>query len=169
MVRSGADVQLTIAGEDEYGGTGYRQDLEHMIDARGLNNRVRLLGAVPTTSVRTELNRAHVFTLASHAEPLGVAIMEAMSMGVPIVATASGGVPELVEDKVSGLLVAPGNPELLAESLLGIMENPNLSLQLGQAGRHRVEASFDYQRSAKVLARLVHAANTKEDESAQNV
>lgn len=169
MVRSGADVQLTIAGEDEDGGTGYRQDLEHLIDARGLNNRVRLLGAVPTASVRTELNRAHVFTLASHAEPLGVAIMEAMSMGVPIVATASGGVPELVEDKVSGLLVAPGNPELLAESLLGIMENPNLSLQLGRAGRHRVEASFDYQRSAKVLARLVHAANIKEDESAQSV
>ena len=83
MVRSGADVQLTIAGEDDEGGSGYRQDLERLTIALGISDRVRLLGAVSAVSVKSELSRAHVFALASHAEPLGVAIMEAMSMGVP--------------------------------------------------------------------------------------
>jgi colanic acid/amylovoran biosynthesis glycosyltransferase len=169
MVQSGADVQLAIAGEDENGGNGYRRDLELKISALGLNERVRLLGAVPAAFVRMELNRAHVFALASHAEPLGVAIMEAMSMGVPVVATASGGVAELVENKTSGLLVDPGSPEMLAQSMLEIMACPDLSLKLGDAGRRRVENSFDYKRSAKVLVRLVLAANAKEAKTTQTV
>ncbi|MCX2750279.1 glycosyltransferase family 4 protein [Arthrobacter sp. MI7-26] len=157
MVRSGADVQLTIAGEDEAGGAGYRQELERLKNSLGLNDRVRLLGAVPAAAVRLELKRAHVFTLASHAEPLGVAIMEAMSMGVPVVVTGAGGVAELVEDRVSGLLVEPGSPKRLADSILEVKESPSLGLKLGNAGRNRVETSFRHQGSAEVLAGLIRA------------
>lgn len=158
MVRSGADVQLAIAGEDEDGGKGYRQVLVRMVEDLGLMDRVRLLGAVSAASVRRELNRAHVFTLASHAEPLGVAIMEAMAMGVPVIATAAGGVPELVANQVSGLLVDPGSPELIGDAMIRIMDQPSLSLKLGDAGRRRVESSFRHQESASVLAALLCAA-----------
>lgn len=160
MVQSGADVHLAIAGEDEDGGSGYRQVLVRMIDELGLNHRVRLLGAVSAASVRRELDRAHVFTLASHAEPLGVAIMEAMAMGVPVIATAAGGVPELVDDMVSGLLVEPGSPELIGHAMIQIMEQPSLGAQLGDAGRRRVDSSFRHQESASVLAALLRAAAT---------
>jgi glycosyltransferase involved in cell wall biosynthesis len=159
MVRSGADVQLTIAGEDDSGGTGYRQDLERLTTALGISDRVQLLGAVSARSVRSELSRAHVFALASHAEPLGVAIMEAMSMGVPVVSTKAGGVAELVEDGVSGLLVEPGSPDLLAEAVRRVMQGPTLSRNLSEAGHRRVEASFNYRKSGEVLARLVRASN----------
>ena len=131
MVRSGVDVQLAIAGEDEEGGNGYRLVLVRMINELGMNDRVRLLGAVSAASVRRELNRAHVFTLASHAEPLGVAIMEAMAMGVPVIATAAGGVPELMDHQVSGLLVEPGSPELIGDAMIQIM------VQLGPEARRR--------------------------------
>jgi glycosyltransferase involved in cell wall biosynthesis len=160
MVRSGADVHLTIAGEDDAGGTGYRQDLERLTRALGIGDRVRLLGAVSAVSVRSELSRAHVFALASHAEPLGVAIMEAMSMGVPVVSTNAGGVAELVEDKVSGLLVDPGNPDLLAEAVLHVMRGPALARNLSEAGHRRVQASFNYRRSGEVLAHLVRATSS---------
>ena len=157
MVRSGVDVQLAIAGEDEDGGNGYRLVLVRMINELGMNDRVRLLGAVSAASVRRELNRAHVFTLASHAEPLGVAIMEAMAMGVPVIATAAGGVPELMDHQVSGLLVEPGSPELIGDAMIQIMEQPSLSLKLGAAGRRRVESSFRHHESASVLTALLRA------------
>src|SRR5262249_30234532 len=96
----GIDARLTIAGEDETGGDGYHRTLASLIEALGVGDRVQLLGAVSESRVRAELEQAHVFALASLAEPLGVAIMEAMAMSVPVVVTGAGGVPELVDRDV---------------------------------------------------------------------
>ncbi|HEX9136829.1 MAG TPA: glycosyltransferase, partial [Nitrospirota bacterium] len=74
-----------------------------------------------------------------------------------------GGVAELVEDKVNGLLVDPGSPDRLAEALLDIMSRPALARKLSEAGRGRVEASFSYRQSGEVLARLVHATTAEKD------
>jgi glycosyltransferase involved in cell wall biosynthesis len=70
-----------------------------------LDDSVVLLGAVSEEVVRKELSEAHAFVLGSLAEPLGVAIMEAMAMRVPVGVTGAGGVAELVDDGVDGLLV----------------------------------------------------------------
>ena len=156
MHRDGADVELTIAGEDESGGAGYHRELERLIERHGLHHHVRLLGAVPASRIRQELDRSHAFALASHAEPLGVAIMEAMCMGVPVVATAAGGVPELVVDG-TGLLVSPGNPKELAGALMRLMTDPELSVALGNAGRERATTAFGHRRSAELLAQLVRS------------
>lgn len=158
MVLDDLNVQLTIAGEDEAGGRGYRKELERLIDTLGLNNRVRLLGSVSDSSIRTQLDTAHVFALASHAEPLGVAIMEAMCMGVPVVATASGGVPELVRHGETGILVTPGDPEALKNALVELQSDPYLCVIFGAAGRERVSSLFEHRRSAETLARLATAA-----------
>jgi colanic acid/amylovoran biosynthesis glycosyltransferase len=157
MVETGAEVQLAIAGEDEAGGRGYRRELERLIDSLGLRDRVRLLGSIPGSSIREELAGAHAFALASHAEPLGVAIMEAMCMGVPVVATAAGGVAELVLDGGTGILVRPGNPEVLADALVRLMAAPLLCADLGAAGRERVSTLFGHRRSAETLAQLATA------------
>jgi colanic acid/amylovoran biosynthesis glycosyltransferase len=156
MLQGGADIELTIAGEDELGGSGYHRELQRLIDDNGLQHHVRLLGAVPSGRIRQELERCHAFALASHSEPLGVAIMEAMSMGVPVVATAAGGVPELVLNG-TGVLVRPGDPTALASALTKLALDPDRCSALGVAGRERARTTFGHHRSAEVLAQLIRS------------
>ena len=103
--RSGIDARLEIAGEDDLGGIGYRKDLETLIHDLDLDDSVSLLGAVSEQRVLEGSCAAHLFVLASHREPLGVAIMEALSCGTPVVATNRGGVPELIDHGKDGFLL----------------------------------------------------------------
>ncbi|MFW0774828.1 exopolysaccharide biosynthesis GT4 family glycosyltransferase EpsE [Paenarthrobacter nitroguajacolicus] len=161
VLSSGVDVRLTLAGEDEHGGDGFRLELERRIRGLGLENHVRLLGAVPESRVRDELAVAHLFTLASHSEPLGVAIMEAMAMGVPVLATSAGGVPELVVPNVSGVLVEPGNPARLAEAMIALLRDPGTATSLAEQGRSRMAQAFDVRTSALVLAELMESRSRR--------
>jgi len=161
LVANGMNVQLVIAGEDEEGGRGYREDLERLVSSEDLSGRVTLLGAVPEEEVRDQLANAHVFALASHAEPLGVAIMEAMSMEVPVVVTAGGGVKELVENGVTGILVRPGDPAELAKSLRAVLTTPELAFSLSGACREHVASSFSSKRGARELADRILIASRK--------
>jgi glycosyltransferase involved in cell wall biosynthesis len=157
LAARGMDARLAIAGEDEQGGTGYRRNLDRLVRSEGLAGRVELLGAVGEGEIVHHLDRAHFFVLASTAEPLGVAIMEAMSMAVPVVATAAGGVPELVEDGIDGILVAPGHPEAIAARIEELARDSERTQRLGQAARHKVVRHFDASRGGEVLARLLTA------------
>ena len=150
--KRGFNVELQIAGEDEEGGSGYRLDLEKLIEQLGLKSCVSLLGAVSEDTVNESLEKAQVFVLASWHEPLGVAIMEAMAMEMPVVVTGSGGVKELIDDGIDGLLVAPQDPEQLAEVLAQVLQNPELALSLSQQSRKKIIAKFSHRRSAETLA-----------------
>ncbi len=150
----GLDAQLRVAGEDEQGGSGFHVELQQRIDALGLDDgAVTLLGAIPERQVRAELDAAHVFSLASYHEPLGVAIMEAMALSVPVVVTHAGGVKELVADGVDGLTVDPKDPDALARRIEEIARDPSLAHRLGEAGRETVVERFDSGRSADLIAR----------------
>lgn len=155
LLEAGIDVRLAIAGEDDQAGNGYRVELQRLIDQLGVGDRVVLLGAVSEEDVKQQLEAAHVFTLASHAEALGIATVEAMSLGVPVVVTGGGGVRELVNDGATGLLVGSENPEQLAAALVRVLKFPDFASQLGAGGRSRVLNAFDSRRSAELLARLV--------------
>jgi glycosyltransferase involved in cell wall biosynthesis len=111
--------------------------------AAGLADRVELLGE--RRDVKELLARSDVFVLASKSEALPVSILEAMSAGLPVVASAVGGVAELVVDGKTGLLVAPGDAEALAEALARLVADPALRRRMGAAGRARAEALFDLQ------------------------
>ncbi|MEQ8757067.1 MAG: glycosyltransferase [Coleofasciculus sp. G1-WW12-02] len=93
-------------------------------------------------TVKACLEDAHIFALASLREPLGVAIMEAMAMELPIVVTGSGGVKELVEAEVNGLLVEPQAPTQLADAISRLLHNSELSIRLGQAAREKVTQQY---------------------------
>ena len=155
MREQGTDARLVIAGEDDAGGSGYRATLEAEIKQIGLHAFVTLLGAVGENRIVSELHEAHVFALASRAEPLGVAIMEAMAMEVPVVVTRGGGVEELVRDGVDGIFVVPEQPVLLADALGKLARNPDLAYQLGRHGRNTIEVRFQASRSADVLAKHI--------------
>ena len=150
----GVDARLRIAGEDDQGGAGYRTTLTAAIDEAGVRDSVELLGAISDVSVRQELERAHLFALASHHEPLGVAIMEAMALRMPVVVTSAGGVPELVETGHDGLLVGPQRPEEMAAAILVLARDPARAVQLGENARRKIESAFDSGRSAAIIAQL---------------
>jgi colanic acid/amylovoran biosynthesis glycosyltransferase len=153
--RDGMAVDLAIAGEDDAGGGGYRLELQAALASLGFDDESILLGPLPEAAVREQIEQAHLFVLNSDEEPLGVALMEAMSMEVPVVATRAGGVPELVDDGVSGVLVPPGDPAALADTIRALAADPVRCAALGRAGRERVVAAFSSERSARTIATLV--------------
>jgi glycosyltransferase involved in cell wall biosynthesis len=122
---------------------------------------VTLLGALPEVRVREELERAHVFALASHQEALGVATMEAMAMELPVVVSRVGGVPELVRQGVDGLLVPAQDPSALAAAITTVLTDPELATALGRSGAVRVRESFHSGVSAQRLAERLGALRSE--------
>jgi colanic acid/amylovoran biosynthesis glycosyltransferase len=151
----GLPVRLRIAGEDDTRAGDCRLGLERLIADLGLDDEVRLLGAVGEDEVRNELQKANLFALASHEEALGVATMEAMAMSLPVVVTGVGGVPELVGDGVEGLLVPARAPRAMAEAIARVMHDPALAVRMGRAGRAKVAQGFHSSRSAELMVRLL--------------
>jgi glycosyltransferase involved in cell wall biosynthesis len=98
-----------------------------------------------------------VFTLASQHEGLPVALMDALALGLPVVATAVGGIPQAVDDGVEGLLVPPGSPEPLAAAHLALATDPERRRRFGDAARARSH-EFDIARAAARLGEIYLAA-----------
>jgi colanic acid/amylovoran biosynthesis glycosyltransferase len=133
-------------------GDGVRREaLERLATELEIADRVSFLGAVGQERVLDELARADIFCLPSFAEGVPVVLMEAMAMEKPVVATAVMGVPELVEDGRSGLLVPPGRADAVADVLTLLAADPDRRAALGREGRRRVIADFHVDRSAELL------------------
>jgi glycosyltransferase involved in cell wall biosynthesis len=147
----GIDCHLTIAGEDEQGGTGYRHTLERFIADRGAAAHVTLLGAVPETEHRAQLAQAHIFALASENEGISVAIMESMAMQTPVVVTDVGGNSELVVNGDNGVLVTYGKPDEMAAAMEKVLRHPGFALDLSKASRRRVDEKFNATSTARKL------------------
>jgi glycosyltransferase involved in cell wall biosynthesis len=114
-----------------------RAALERDVADRGLTDRVRLLGARPRADVLRWLAAADLALLSSAWENYPHGLVEALAVGTPVVATAVGGVPEIVEDGVTGLLVAPGDPAALAAALRRWAGEPGLAGRLRRAAGER--------------------------------
>lgn len=120
-------------------GTGpLRGEIESTIETLDLRESVEVVGAVD--DVWPHLARANVMVLPSLTETSGIAAMEAMAAGLPVVASRVGGLPELIEEGRSGLLVPPQDPGSLAEALVKVLEDPVLADAWGSRGRDIVEA-----------------------------
>jgi glycogen synthase len=104
-------------------------------------------------------SHAAVFCCPSVYEPFGLINLEAMACETPVVASAVGGIVEVVEDGKTGLLVPPAQPAVLAEALTRVLENPELGRRMGKAGRARVEAKFSWasvaERTERVYAEAI--------------
>jgi colanic acid/amylovoran biosynthesis glycosyltransferase len=114
-----------------------------------------LPGAMSEAQIRAELEAAHVFALSSDTEALGIVLVEAMAMRVPVVTTAVGGTTELVRDGENGLAVPPGDPAALAAAVRRIATDPTLAQKLSSAGRATVEAGYGSDRSAETIVRAL--------------
>jgi glycosyltransferase involved in cell wall biosynthesis len=117
-----------------------RTRLEGLTKQLDLQNAVIFAGFVEgVAQVYAALN---IFVFPSLAEPLGTSLLAAMAYGLPVLAVASGGVPEYVDDRENGLLIAKSDPELTADGLLRLLMDDSLSAQLGRKARRTIEDKF---------------------------
>lgn len=114
--------------------------VEHLAQIR--SGVIWLEGMLRRTEVIQILSHATVFACPSLYEPLGIVNLEAMACGVAVVATNVGGIPEVVLDAQTGLLVPPNDPVLLAEAISSLVSDPARAAAMGQLGRQRVIADF---------------------------
>jgi glycosyltransferase involved in cell wall biosynthesis len=111
-----------------------------------LGERVRFVGA--RADVPDVLRALDVLVNASVAEPFGLTLVEAQACGIPVVATRSGGAPEIVDDGVTGRLVPPGDPGGLAGVLTGLLGDPARRREMGRHARRHAERDHDIERQA---------------------
>lgn len=128
---------LWIAGD---GDPGYKKELERLIETLGAGERVKLLGT--RRDVDALLSAADLFVLSSISEAASMTLLEAMTHGRAIVATAAGGNPELVVDGTTGLLVPVGDFRALAAAMASLLEDGVRRKSMGEAGRTRVREKF---------------------------
>jgi colanic acid/amylovoran biosynthesis glycosyltransferase len=152
---SGLDARLTIAGGDDSRGETNKAGILKIIEELALGGKVELLGAVSEAVVRAELEKAHIFALASIHEGVPVSVMEAMAMNLPVVVTDVGGMRDLVDDGVDGFIVPARTPELMAERILALLLDAKQAQAFSRAARQKIEQSFHSGISAATIARLV--------------
>lgn len=140
------DIMLTVIGDGE--DRGWVESNAARIGG------IEVLGYRSQSEVAEALSRSDVLVLPSFAEGVPVALMEAMASGRPVIATRVGGVAELVEDGISGRMVAPGNAEALAEAMTDLAASPGRRREMGEAGRAKTRAEFDIDREAVWLKTL---------------
>jgi glycosyltransferase involved in cell wall biosynthesis len=119
-----------------------------------LTGRIDFPGWLDAEQKRRLLSTATLFVLPSYAEGLPMALLEAMSWGLPVIATPVGGVPQVVQHQANGLLVAPGNIKELAAALATTLEQQALRERLGKAARTTIEERFCRDRSIEQLGRI---------------
>jgi glycosyltransferase involved in cell wall biosynthesis len=146
---AGRDVRLTIVGEGPE-----RERLAAQARELRIESAVELPGAVGQDRIRDRFAAADAFCVPSFAEGVPVVLMEAMAMGLPVVATRVMGIGELVGDPEHGLLVPPARADLLAGALARLADDPDLRARMGAAGRVKVQAEFEQSDSAERLAEL---------------
>ena len=131
-----------------------RDELNRARARLGLQRVVELVGAAKQTEVLAWWRRAAIAVLTSNSEGMPVSLMEAAACGVPAVATAVGGVPELIEDGVTGFLTASGDADALAGALERLLCGPDLVARFGAAARRRVVEHFSLTRQVDRLLAL---------------
>ena len=109
---------------------------------------------LPKTEIIQLLTHALVFVCPSLYEPLGIVNLEAMACQTAVVGSRVGGIPEVVEDSVTGLLVPPGDPASLADALNMMVRDPERAAEMGQAGRERAVTEFSWDAVAAQTAAL---------------
>jgi colanic acid/amylovoran biosynthesis glycosyltransferase len=153
------EARLTMVGD------GYLWEAsQQLATALGIAGRVEFLGPRPHAELTSIMQEARAFvqhsvtTSYGDSEGTPVIVLEAAAMGLPVVSTRHGGIPDVVIDGESGLLVDEGDVEAMAECMIRLLEDPLLAARLGQAARERVETEFAQERTIDHLWHIIETS-----------
>ena len=168
LARRGFDFVCDIVGDGPL-----RDRLGAKIDMLNLSSRINLLGSLSQRAVLEKIQAADIFALASVIDAQGASdvfptvILEAMSSARPVVSTRLAGIPELVVDGETGVLVSPGDTAALTCALEQLLRDPELRLRFGRAGRARIEQHFRIEDTVAPLLKLFERTSTNSAKSSQ--
>ncbi len=148
LMRTEVSVEIAGIGPEEPG-------LRRLARTLGLDSRARFHGWLPAPALEELIEAARALVFPSlWPEPAGLAPLEAMARGRAVVASRCGGIPEIVEDGVTGVLVSPGSVEEMARALDRLASEPDLALSLGAAGQVRAAEHFSLERHLDAVLRV---------------
>jgi glycosyltransferase involved in cell wall biosynthesis len=155
------DTELVIAGGRPAGEQAGDQEALRLRDLAwrfGVADRVHLLGQVDRTDMPALLRSADLVLCTPRYEPFGIVPLEAMACGVPVVATAVGGLTDTVVDGVTGVHVRPDQPQALRAAVRSLLDDPGRRIALSSAGRDRACSRYSWDRVATETARAYDKA-----------
>ena len=167
-----SDAELVIAGgprRDRLDADPEARRLRRLADELGVADRVHLYGSVARGDIPALLRSADVVACTPWYEPFGIVPLEAMACGVPVVASAVGGMLDTIVDGVTGLLVPPRNPRECANAINAMLRDPFVRKAFGAAGRDRARSRYAWDRigadTLRIYDRLVPAADRVRSEA----
>jgi len=163
--RNGFGGHVRIAGDEA--APGQRSRLQSLIAQHGVGGRIELIGVVTGAEKTRAFEEAYGFVLPSYAEGLPMALLEAMSYGLPVIVTDVGSVPEVVTDGIQGFLIKPGDVQALAKCLTRLDRDPGLRERMGAAGRRTVEERYTVEAMMRRIGELYR--ELIEQRPAQNI
>jgi glycosyltransferase involved in cell wall biosynthesis len=147
VLRHHADARFKLVGDG-----ALRSSLESQAAALGISGSVEFLGA--QDDIGRILQECDIFACPSHMEAFPNVVMEAMAAGLPVVASDVGGIPELIADGRSGVLVLPGAVEPLAAAIVRLMDDGDLATTLGAEAHRGIAANYSFDRMIASMERL---------------
>jgi colanic acid/amylovoran biosynthesis glycosyltransferase len=158
LKNAGINVETTIVGE----GTR-RRFLQHWVKYLGLADDIHLPGPLPQHEVARLMGQTDLFVLPSviandgQMDGIPITLMEAMAAGKPVIASAMSGIPELIDDRVSGLLIDATHTQRIANAIRYLIANPAVRQKMGRAGQQRIREEFDIRRTVASLIEFLDA------------
>jgi glycosyltransferase involved in cell wall biosynthesis len=146
------DIEFLIAGEDKTDSRENRRALEKLISELKMEDRIKTIGW--TDDVASFLRTLDVYVSPAHSEPFGLSIVEAMAAGVPVVATASEGAREIIDDNETGRLVPIGESEVIAATILDLLEDESERKRLAENARVAAGERFSLERMVEQTERI---------------
>lgn len=134
-------LKVLIAGSAEADEAKYKNKIKNLVKQKNLTDVITFLGYC--TNVAEILSATDILVFPSHTESFGIAVLEAMAMGIPVIASNYGGVLDSVEHEKTGVLFERKNPAALAEAMMRLAKDSDLRKKLGQEGQLRVEQNFN--------------------------
>jgi glycosyltransferase involved in cell wall biosynthesis len=122
-----------------------------------VGNLVEYLGAVPMDERIEFFRRSDIFVLPTYAEAMPMSVIEAMAAGLPVISTRVGGIPELIEDGVDGILFAPGDVGALAEKISFLLNNKDTRIKIGKKAKQKAREQMDFRVYVNKLRTLLFA------------
>ena len=139
VLKAAPDTSLVLIGDGDD-----RPRLEHLARDLGVTESAHFLYGLTPEQLFSCFKSCDVFALPSRGEGFGFVFLEAMACGKPVIGGAHGGIPDIVEDGVTGLLVPHGDAERLAAALESLLNNPNRAREMGARGRERVQKEYTF-------------------------